>query len=312
MQPVGDGRANKRTPSPRLSTSVAVSEIRLLIVPYELDRLRRGVGSGPERLLEAGAAEELASAGTTVRTETLELDREYSSETLGCFELIKRVAARVRAATGDGAFPVVLSGSCFASVGVVAALGKPTGVVWFDAHGDFNTPETTDFGYFDGMGLAVLTGGAWRTMLAGVDGATPLPESAIVLAGARDFDPYERERVETSGVVHLPPERLRTPDALLEATKAMSPSPSGIHVHVDLDVLDADEARVNVYSAANGVSGAELESLVTGVFDSAPVRALSVTAYDPKCDPADAVPPIANRLLRAAAEGLPETQAAAT
>jgi arginase len=284
-----------------------VREIRLLIVPYELDRLRRGMGRGPERLLEAGAEDALASAGATVRTETLELEQEYSNEILGCFELIKLIAERVRAATDEGAFPVVLSGSCFASIGIVAGLGKPTGVVWFDAHGDFNTPETTDFGYFDGMGLAVLTGGAWRTMLAGVEGATPLPDKSIVLAGARDFDPYERERVEASNLTHVPPERLRSPEPLLAATKVISPTPAAIHVHVDLDVLDADEARVNVYSAPNGVSGAELQDLVTSVTENCPVAALSLTAYDPECDSTGAVPPIAMRLLEAAA---PRLQAA--
>jgi arginase len=284
-----------------------VSEIRLLIVPYELDRLRRGVGRGPEALLEAGASEALAGAGATVRAETIELDGEYSNEILGCFELIKLIAARVQAATEEGAFPVVLSGSCFASVGIVAGLGKPTAVVWFDAHGDFNTPETTDFGYFDGMGVAVLTGEAWRTMLAGVDGATPLAETAIVLAGARDFDPYERERVEASSLVHLPPERLRTPEALLEAARATSPSPEGLYVHVDLDVLDADEARVNVYSALNGISGAELHALVLGLVENCPVRALSLTAYDPECDSAGAVPPLAMRLLESAAPRLQAT-----
>jgi arginase len=278
-----------------------VSEIRLLIVPYELDRLRRGVGRGPERLLEAGAEKVLASGGATVRTEILELDREYSNEILGCFELIKLIAARVGAATEEGAFPVVLSGSCFASVGIVAGLGAPTGVVWFDAHGDFNTPETTDFGYFDGMGVAVLTGEAWRTMLAGVDGAAPLPEAAIVLAGARDFDPYERERVERSELVHLPPDRLRTPESLLEAARGLPTSLSGLYVHVDLDVLDADEARVNVYSAPNGISGAELQALVGGLMESCPVGALSLTAYDPKCDSAGAVPPTAMQLLEAVA-----------
>jgi arginase len=284
-----------------------VSEIRLLIVPYELDRLRRGVGRGPERLLEAGAEDALGSAGATVRTETLELDREYSNEILGCFELIKLIAARVGAATEEGAFPVILSGSCFASVGIVAGLGKSTGVVWFDAHGDFNTPETTDFGYFDGMGMAVLTGEAWRTMLAGVDGATPLAESAIVLAGARDFDPYERERVEASELAYLPPERLRSPEPLLEAARTMPASLSGLYVHVDLDVLDADEARVNIYSAPNGISGDELQALVGGLTEACPVRALSLTAYDPECDSAGAVPPIAVRLLEAAA---PRLQAA--
>jgi arginase family enzyme len=77
-------------------------------------------------------------------------------------------------------------------------------------------------------------------------------------------------------------------------------------VHVDLDVLDADEARVNVYSAPNGVSGAELEALVKGLFESSPVRALSLTAYDPQCDAAGAVPPIATRLLEAAAARVPK------
>jgi arginase len=278
-----------------------MGEIRLLIVPYELDRLRHGVGRGPERLLEAGAEEALGRGGASVQTEVIELDREYSNEILGCFELIKLIAGRVRAAVDEGAFPVILSGSCFASVGIVAGLGRPTGVVWFDAHGDFNTPETTDFGYFDGMGVAVLTGDAWRTMLAGVDGAAPLPETAIVLAGARDFDPYERERVEASDLAYLAPERLRTPEALQVATAGISPTPSRLYVHVDLDVLDATEARVNVYSAPNGISGTELEALVGALMQNGPVGALSLTAYDPNCDAAGAVPPVAMRLLDAVA-----------
>ena len=79
---------------------------------------------------------------------------------------------RVRLARQDGAFPVVLSGSCFAAVGVVAGLeeSEPS-VVWFDAHADFNEPVTSVSGYFDGMGLAVLTGSAWQGLLATVPGA---------------------------------------------------------------------------------------------------------------------------------------------
>jgi arginase len=277
-----------------------VKEIRLLVVPYELDRLRRGMGRGPERLLEAGAETALGDNGAAVQTEVLELEREYSSEIHGCFELIKLIAARVRSAVEDAAFPVVVSGSCFASIGIVAGLGSSTGVVWFDAHGDFNTPETTDLGYFDGMGLAVLTGAAWQTMLAGVDGAQPLPETSVVLVGARDLDPAERERLDASRVAHLPPERLRPPDRLLKAVEGMSPEPDGLHVHVDLDVLDSDEATVNIYSAPEGISGAELHTLVAALIETGRVRALALTAYDPECDSAGAVPPLAMPLLEAA------------
>jgi arginase len=253
------------------------------------------VGRGPEHLLERGAHEALASRGAAVSTEVLELEERHAGEADACFALIRLVAARIAETVRQGAFPVVLSGSCFVSVGIVAGLGeRAPGVLWLDAHGDFNTPATTTEGYFDGMGLAVLTGSAWQGLLATVDGATPLPETAAVLAGARDFDPPERERLEASAVSWLPPGAIDSPEPVLRALDALSPAPSGICLHVDLDVLDA---AVNVYSAPDGLSASRLEALVAAVLDEQPVRALSLTAYDPECDTKDRVPPIALRLL---------------
>ena len=282
----------------------SVAGYRLIVVPYELGRLRDGVGNGPERLLEAGAEAALAASGAPVRRELVELDPAFNrtgrGEVDACFELIRLVAGRVRAAVEDGAFPVVLSGSCFAGVGVVAGLTEPDpAVVWFDAHSDFNSPDTSIGGYFDGMGLAVLTGGAWQAMHARVPGARPVPESAVILAGARDFDPPEVRRLGASAVTHLRPEEL---GGLAGALAAISPAPSGVYVHVDLDVLDSDEARVNVYSAPGGPSGAELADLVGTVCRESPVRALSLTAYDAGFDPEDRVPPIALDLLRVLVE----------
>ncbi len=281
----------------------AGKEIRLLIVPYELGRLRDGVGAGPERLIERGAAEALSAGGAAVRQEVLELDQDFDNEIDASFELIRMISARVREAVREGAFPVVLSGSCFAAVGVVAGFDEQfPGVVWFDAHGDFNIPETTISGYFDGMGLAMLAGDAWPALLATVEGAKPLPETALLLAGARDFDEPEQERLESSAVTHLPPERIRSLEPLLEAVEALSPSPTGIYLHVDLDVLDIEEAHVNRYSAPDGLSATELESLVEAIIAKCPVRAVSLTAYEPPFDTDDAVPPIAGRLLGVIAE----------
>jgi arginase len=283
-----------------------VTPFRLIVVPYELGRRRDGVGNGPERLLDAGAEEVLASSGGSVRRELVELDPAFNrtgrGEVDACFELIRQVAEQVGAAVEDGAFPVVLSGSCFAGVGVVAGLAEPDpGVVWFDAHSDFNSPDTSTEGYFDGMGLAVLTGGAWQAMHARVPGARPVPESAVILAGARDFDPPEVRRLEASAVTHLRPEEL---GGLAEALAAITPAPSGVYLHVDLDVLDGDEARVNIYGAAGGPSGAELADLVATVCRESPVRALSLTAYDPGFDPEGRVPPIALDLLRVVRDSL--------
>lgn len=282
-----------------------MSKIRLLIVPYELGALRQGVGRGPERLLELGAEEALRAQGAELRTEVLGIEGDFDNEVDASFELIRKISLRVEDAVANGAFPVVLSGSCFASVGIVAGLHEPSpGVVWFDAHADFNTPETTISGYFDGMGLAVLTGGAWQAMLRSVEGGRALPETAAVLAGARDFDEPEIPRLRASGIAQVPPKSLDSPERLLGAVSDMTPAPSGIYVHIDLDVLDIEVARVNIYSAPGGVSAAELEALVDALAAHCPVRALSLTAYDPECDSEDRVPPIATRILERVGERL--------
>ncbi|MDP9189926.1 MAG: arginase family protein [Actinomycetota bacterium] len=192
-----------------------------------------------------------------------------------------------------------------AAVGAVAGLGERSpGVVWLDAHPDFSAPETSDWGYLDAMGLSMLTGGAWQGVLAGVEGFRPLPETAAVLAGARDFDPSEEVRLDASAVNWLPPERVRTTVPLLQAVDALEPRATGLYLHVDLDVLDADEATVNIYSAPDGLDAAQLGAVVGAVMDAHPVRALSLTAYDPECDADGRVPPIALRLLELTASHL--------
>jgi arginase len=284
-----------------------MSEIRLLAVPYEVGALRMGVGRGAEKLLEAGAKEALEKGGAEVSVEILELkddfrDRSGASEAKASFDLMELVASRVKEAVEDEAFPVLLSGSCFAGLGMVTGLVEESpGVVWFDAHADFNTPDSTIEGYFDGMGLAILTGGAWRA-LADQSGIAVIPESAVLLAGARDFDPLEAQRLEASEVHHLPPDRIDSDDAVARAAGELDPAPSGLYLHLDLDVLDSEEARVNIYSAPDGLSAAQLASQVGSLLDSCPVRAISLTAYDPEVDAEGRVPPIAMRLLEVVAE----------
>lgn len=291
-----------------------MNAVSLIAVPYELDRLRYGVGRGPERLLETGAAEALGASGATVETQVIELTDDFSGETEACFELIRRIQERVDAAVGKAAFPVVLSGSCcLAALGVVAGLGeRAPGVVWFDAHPDFSTPETATSGYFDGMGLAMLTGDAWQGMLSTVPGGRPVTETAVVLAGARDSEDDETIRLGESGLKQLDAQELGSDHALARALKALEPEPTGIYLHVDLDVLDAEEAQVNIYSAPGGITVEQLVSRVEQVLQTGMVKALSLTAYDPECDRDGRVPPVVDRLLRAAALSAPALARGAT
>jgi arginase len=286
-----------------------VAEIAAVMVPYELGRLRDGVGCGPEHLLERGAVAALESGGQAVRTELVEMEPRFAATGLGeadaAFELIRLVAERVGAARERGAFPILFAGSCFNAVGSIMALNEPgLAVAYFDAHPDFSEPATTTSGYFDSMGLAVLTGGAWQGMLAEVAGARPVPERRVILAGARDFDPSEESRLRESDIVHLTADRLRSPDELLEALRAMRPPIGSLYVHLDLDVLDSAEAAVNIYAAAGGLRADELVGLVDALFGEFPVAGVSLTAYDPSYDAADRVPPIANRVLETIARSL--------
>lgn len=261
------------------------------------------MGRGPEWLLECGAAQTLGASGATVETEVLELSADYAGETEACFELIRLVRDRVSGAIEDGAFPVVLSGSCFlAALGVVAGLSeKAPCVAWFDAHSDFSTPETITDGYLDSMGLAILVGDAWQGMLATIPGAHPVPDTAVVLAGVRATEDDQVVRLQASAIKQVPPPDLAARQALASALEALAPPPTGLYLHLDLDVLDAAEVPVNIYSVPDGITADQLVSRVQEVFDSGLVKAVSLTAYDPECDPENRMAPVAERLLRVVA-----------
>lgn len=260
------------------------------------------MGRGPEWLLRCGAAEALGASGATVETEVVELTDDYAGETEACFELIRQVSDRVSGAIKQGAFPVVLSGSCFlAALGVVAGLDEEApGVAWFDAHPDFSTPETITDGYLDSMGLAILVGDAWQGMLATIPGAHPVPDTAVVLAGARAMEDDQVVRLQASAIKQVPSRELSSSGALASALEALAPRLTGLYLHIDLDVLDAEEAQVNIYSVPDGITADQLVSRVEDVLESGLVKAMSLTAYDPEVDRENRVAPVVDRLLRAA------------
>ena len=287
-----------------------MNEIRVVVVPYELGRLRDGVGRGPERLLEFGAEDALASAGATVRTEIIELDDRYGASGLGdvdaAFELIRRVSDRVRGAREEGAFPIVLSGSCFAAVGVVAGLERSRS----RAFSGSTRTEISTSPRRRSLATSMAWGSPCSPVAPGRDfsprcpvrGRCPSQRSSS--AGARDLDPAEETRLRASQIVHLSSAQLRSPETLVDALRAVVPESTGIYVHVDLDVLDIEVATVNVYGAPAGLDGDQLDGLLDVVMRTFPVRAVSLTAYDPAHDVEQRVPPIALRLLRTIAQSL--------
>ena len=144
--------------------------------------------------------------------------------------LYEEVARAVAADAGFGGCPVVMSGDCNTSAGIMAGLqraGADPAIVWFDAHGDVQTLETTTSGYLGGLALRLLT--EYRPELIATRlGLRPVPEDRIVLAGARDLDPPEETYLTGAAI------RRREVSGLIADDLPDGP----LYVHVDLDVID--------------------------------------------------------------------------
>jgi arginase len=168
------------------------------------------------------------------------------------------VADVARIAT-EGGRPVCIVGDCCQPIAVLAGLqraGLEPLVVWFDAHGDFNTHETTISGYVAGMSIAMITGRGDQTLVEAA-GLKPLPDTDIILADARDLDPRERELLEQSKVAR--------PADFDELVERVSASDRPFYVHFDVDVLDAAEAPAMQFPVAGGPSVETLRNVAVSL-----------------------------------------------
>ena len=253
------------------------------------------MGDGPAHIVNHG----LKKRGQEgIYIEEALIENRFPLEVCTTVQVARALADRVREAVNQSRLPLVLAGGCMSSIGTLAGLQAPVGVLWLDAHGDFNTPETTVTGFFDGMALATVTGRCWRNLAATVPGFQSVPDSQVILLGARDFDPAERQLLDMSAVTLIGTPKIRlagVPRALEPALERIHGLTQRIYLHIDLDVLDITEAHVNQFSCSGGLTLAELLDVIRLVSSHSSVAAAAITAYDPACDEGD-------RALNAASE----------
>jgi arginase len=265
--------------------------VRLVTVPFDsgLRGVRMGAGPG---VLASGGAACLREAGHEVEEQVVEPVSAWRSELRTAFELHHGISAAVADARCEGQVPLVLSGNCNATLGALAGLGWSAGrlgLVWLDAHGDFNTPDTDPGGFLDGQGLAMAVGRCWGTLTSGVPGFVPLPEQNVLLVGARSFDDAEFSALRQSGISWVTAAAARRAEPLAAALDRLARRVDVVHFHVDLDVHDPSIAPANEYAAPGGLSAGDVQRALRQTAERMPVASACLASYDPALDPSAAL-----------------------
>lgn len=231
--------------------------IEILLVPYDVERPDTPMARGARGLLEKGLPERLREAGREVLIAEIAAP-EDAGKLQTVVAIARGIAAGVERAGAAGRSPLILSGGCLASLGVVAGLqrrGREVAVVWIDAHGDCNTPATSPSGYWDGMALAALCGMSLPEVREGV-GVSPLAGGAVVHLAGRSFDPEETGNLQRLGVDRVPPAEI----AGEEAREILRRRAAGrsLYLHVDVDGLDPRDAPAVGFPEPDGARLADL------------------------------------------------------
>lgn len=277
--------------------------IRIIQVPYDSGHRARRMGAGPLHLAEAMLSG-LRGTGSVVVV-PVESEMSFPTEIGTAFELHRSISAAVFSSIGEDALPIVLSGNCNSSLGTVSGLqqatpDEPIGVIWFDGHGDCSTPETFTGDFLDAMGLSTLTGRCWQSLAATVPGFQPIPDERVVLIGAHAVDQGSRKVLAASRIEVVPAAEIRSHPVLplrRVFDRLKEQSVRSVYLHLDVDVLDAEEAVANEFAAVGGLSSEQLAGCVGLVVKNFDVAAVGVASYDPTLDASGRVRDTALRII---------------
>jgi arginase len=229
-----------------------INHVSIVGAPMDLGQLRRGVDMGPSALRYAGLIDEIERLGYTVKDAgDLVIERgpsiPGSDKFVNLHEVVKvntELQKKIDQIHGEGVFPLILGGDHSVSIGSIAGIAKHysnLGVIWYDAHPDLNTIETSPSGNIHGMPLAVNLG-IGHPSLVQIGGYAPkIKAENLVIIGARSIDEGERELIREKGIkVYTMHEidRLGMTKVMEETIQYLSERTDGVHLSLDLDGVD--------------------------------------------------------------------------
>ena len=289
--------------------------VRIIGAPTDYGANRRGVDMGPSAIRYAGLAEQLGTTGVETvdagdllapRREEQPVETDTSARNLPATrDVTGRLADEVADTIADGNFPLVLGGDHSVAIGSLrgSARDAEVGAVWFDAHGDFNTPETSPSGNIHGMPLAAALGvGSFaNTEWAN---APSLRAENVAIVGLRSIDDAEREAIRESGVTAYTMSEIDERginDVVEAALDVATDGVDGIHVSLDLDWLDPHEAPGVGTPVRGGVTYREAHAALERVADRADaVRSMELVEVNPILDDRNETAELATELAASA------------
>ena len=298
-----------------------VMQVAVVHNPYSGSRSGPELSKGPEILSQGGLDDILTKIGCVIKKkETVSLtvpeEKDYGVwHRLGLANghLGKMVSSNER----NGIFTIGLLSNCNSLMGMLAGLQhsgpgrRPlkVGLVWIDAHGDFNTPETTLSGMLGGMPVAV-SAGLCLTRLRLKSGLDPaLPTRYIVMAGVRDTDPLEKELIDRSDIEMLSVNDIKNLTENIHARmRRLERLTDIIYVHIDMDVLDPEEVSGHSLTVANGPTSRELAAALELMFKYKKTAAIGIASYPAGKDKNQLSKKAAYNLITGAIKGVRERQ----
>ena len=277
--------------------------VRLVGVPMDLGAGRRGVDMGPSAIRIAGVAAGLRHLGFHVEDdgdvgvpapETRDPGSPNARYLEPIYHVCNRLRLRVRRSLDQGEIPIVLGGDHSIAIGTVSGVsehfrsrGQKVGLIWVDAHGDMNTPESSPTGNIHGMPLATLCG-MGHPRLVEMGGFWPKVERKnVCLIGIRDIDEVERKIVKESGIHAY---TMRDVDErgmraiIQESIGFASEGTAGFHVSFDLDGMDPRDVPGTGTPVKGGISWREANLLMEMVSDTGRMTSLEITELNPILD----------------------------
>ncbi|MFJ7748292.1 arginase [Peribacillus sp. NPDC097295] len=276
-----------------------MQKVSVIGLPMDLGQTRRGVDMGPSALRCAGVVERIEQLQIEVEDlGDIIVGRPGSADELGSnlknLSLVAKgntqLAERVDKIIAEGSFPLVLGGDHSIAIGTLAGISKHyenLGVIWYDAHGDLNTEETSPSGNIHGMPLAVSIGLGHEDLVNIHGYAQKVKPENIVIIGARSLDEGEKLLIRDKGIKVFTMheiDRLGMTKVMEECIEYLRDKTDGVHLSLDLDGVDPAEAPGVGTPVLGGISYRESHLAMEMLSESGLITSAEFVEVNPVLD----------------------------